>query len=424
MNVKSPSSNEHTKSALALAKLQSQLSRGDFEIIFAANLSAKRLVSLSNTHIGRVEKIADRLRSGLSFSKASKYHSGGYDTVSWLEIESRLWRSRGTILNCAAKLYCSPNREDHLAERVGLDSSLTQIIDCCNRIVELLAKQHCSVSKKGKKPGINTEPIKAPNSEKFCLRSELNRIAGFLKKNVNDIPSILELLGVEPTLYESARINVEAMKIRQGAMILKNLVQGLQLPSPKKTRKGFGPFGIGARYEQYLSSAFDETRFAFSIATHKKPDADALVSSWLASRYGLVNDDARIAFVGREADVESLADHCFVVDVGKTHDVLSRRFDHKPPAFVNRDETCATRLIWEWLLEQNLGPEERKNLVELESFVSLVRDGDAVSRRARSQAYKESREAGFHAHVACLRELSESDTMLANASFMWLDHCN
>ena len=36
LNVKSPSSNEHTKSALALAKLQSQLSRGDFEIIFAA----------------------------------------------------------------------------------------------------------------------------------------------------------------------------------------------------------------------------------------------------------------------------------------------------------------------------------------------------------------------------------------------------
>lgn len=194
----------------AFAKLQSQLSRSDFEIIFAANLSAKRLVSLSNTYIGRVEKkIADRLRSGLSFSKASKYHSGEYDTVSWLEIESRLWRSRGTILNCAAKLYCSPNREDHLAERVGLDSSLTQIIDCCSRIVELLAKQHCSVSQKGKKPGINTESIKAPNSEKFCLRSELNRIAGFPKKNVNDIPSILELLGVEPTLYECARINVK-----------------------------------------------------------------------------------------------------------------------------------------------------------------------------------------------------------------------
>ena len=232
------------------------------------------------------------------------------------------------------------------------------------------------------------------------------------------------MIGAKPTLYQCAKINLEVVKLLQGLWLLRDLIEGTSIPKPKKTRKGFDPFGIGARYEQYLSSAFDETRFAFNIATHKKPDADALVSSWLASRYGLVNDDAKIAFVGRGADAKSLADYYFVVDVGKTHDVLNRRFDHKPPAFANRDETCATRLIWEWLLEQNLGPEERKNLVELESFVSLVHDGDAVSRRARSQAYKESREAGFHAHVACLRELAESDTMLANASFIWLDHYN
>ena len=106
---------------------------------------------------------------------------------------------------------------------------------------------------------------------------------------------------------------------------------------------------------------------------------------------------------------------------GKEYDGSNRRFDHKPPAFANRDETCATRLVWEWLQSQDLGFDEGQ-LAGLESFVNLIHDGDAVSRRGKSQAYKASRLSGFHAHVACLRELSESDSMLANACLMWLEY--
>lgn len=82
MNVKSPSSNEHAKSALALAKLNSQLNRIDLATLVDVNLSEKQLVTLSNTYIGRVEKIVGRLREGESFSSASRYRPGEYDTVA------------------------------------------------------------------------------------------------------------------------------------------------------------------------------------------------------------------------------------------------------------------------------------------------------------------------------------------------------
>ena len=308
---------------------------------------------------------------------------------------SRLSRFRGKLLNTVAKLYWATNRQQYLSDRPVLCNCLQQIEGDCQQIVASMVNQHSSVIEIGRKPSTITESIKSPESASLNLGQDLKQVTGVVSKIANDVPRVVEMIGVKPTLYQCAKINLEVAKLLQGVRLLRDISQDTPLPQPRKTRKDFDPFGIGARYEQYLSSAYDETRFTFSIATHKNPDADALVSSWLASRYGLVNDNARIAFVGRGANPKSLADHYFVVDIGKTHDVLNRRFDRKPPAFANRDETCATRLVWDWLLQQELGSEERKNLIKLKSFVSLVHDRDAVSRRARSPAYKESREAGF-----------------------------
>src|SRR5207302_6691572 len=41
-----------------------------------------------------------------------------------------------------------------------------------------------------------------------------------------------------------------------------------------------------------------------------------------------------------------------VVDIGRTHDPRRLRFDHKPPAFPDRNQTCAAKLVWEFLLQQ------------------------------------------------------------------------
>ena len=102
-------------------------------------------------------------------------------------------------------------------------------------------------------------------------------------------------------------------------------------------------------------------------------------------------------------------------DIGNSHDPDRLRFDHKPPAFEDRNETCATRLVYDNLI-QNGHP-----VGHLADLVDLVHDGDAVTRRARSSAYQDSRRRGLHAHIHCLKQIGENDVMLFNAVALWQD---
>jgi hypothetical protein len=146
------------------------------------------------------------------------------------------------------------------------------------------------------------------------------------------------------------------------------------------------------------------------IVTHKAPDPDAIVAAWLAVEY-LFGSDGLVLFVGRKSAVHApgLAD-C-VVDVGNRYDRAKLWFDHKPPAFADRNSTCAARLVWEYLLA--IGRDVR----HLEPLVQVVFEGDT---RRSSPALRQSRRDGFHAAFAHAKQAAASDDQLYEQMAGWL----
>lgn len=106
------------------------------------------------------------------------------------------------------------------------------------------------------------------------------------------------------------------------------------------------------------------------IVTHKKPDADALVATWLATRYLFDGEEVEVVFVGRSYAVPADPSQDCVVDVGREYDPARLVFDHKPPAFSDRNGTCAARLVWEHLL--CLG----RPVHHLQQLIQVIHEGD------------------------------------------------
>ena len=100
-----------------------------------------------------------------------------------------------------------------------------------------------------------------------------------------------------------------------------------------------------------------------------------------------------------------------VVDVGNTYCPEKYRFDHKPPAFQNRNSTCATRLIWEYLL--NIG----RAVVHLKPLVEITYQGDT---HRNSEALKQSRIDGPHAELTKLKTEYGDTTEVYQQMVLWL----
>lgn len=87
-----------------------------------------------------------------------------------------------------------------------------------------------------------------------------------------------------------------------------------------------------------------------TIVTHKNPDLDAIMSVWLLvrfdqSRYG----DAKLEFIPASTTYKDLPVDS---DPEVVHtDVAYGRFDHHQPG---APQTCASKLVWEYLVAQNL----------------------------------------------------------------------
>jgi hypothetical protein len=152
------------------------------------------------------------------------------------------------------------------------------------------------------------------------------------------------------------------------------------------------------------------------IVTHKRPDADALVATWLAARFLFNGEKAEVIFVSRGYTVPADRPPDCVVDVGRAYDPARFAFDHKPPAFPDRNHTCAARLLWEHLLA--LG----KPVHHLEELIQIVHEGDRRPPRKPSPALLQSRRAGLHAQLAQLRQDCPDDQQLYRATRSWLDH--
>lgn len=147
------------------------------------------------------------------------------------------------------------------------------------------------------------------------------------------------------------------------------------------------------------------------IITHASPDLDAVVSAWLAQRY-LFDGGSEVGFASRRLDPLRCAGAC-LVDIGNTYDPSRHWFDHKPPAFADRNSTCATRLVWEHLLA--LGRPVR----HLQPLVMVTFEGDT---RRHSPDLRQSRIDGPHAELKRLHRLHERDGARYAHMCAWLDH--
>lgn len=151
------------------------------------------------------------------------------------------------------------------------------------------------------------------------------------------------------------------------------------------------------------------------IATHRKPDADAIAAARLAEAYLFAGEKVEVAFVPRCRPGTLAGAFDCVVDVSNTHDPERLVFDHTPPAFADRNATCATRLVWEHL--QKLG----HRVGHLAPLVRVVHEGDRSPPRRPSPELARSRAEGFHAEFSRLRARCNDDRGRYLALGAWLD---
>lgn len=147
------------------------------------------------------------------------------------------------------------------------------------------------------------------------------------------------------------------------------------------------------------------------IVTHANPDLDAIVSAWIAQDFLFCGQPTEVLFVSRKVPEKVMQRAACLVDVGNTYCPECYRFDHKPPAFENRNSTCATRLIWEYL--QNIGVD----IAHLEPLVQITYEGDT---HRNSKALKQSRINGPHAELTRLKQTYKKPTEVFQQMVLWL----
>ena len=147
------------------------------------------------------------------------------------------------------------------------------------------------------------------------------------------------------------------------------------------------------------------------IVTHANPDLDAIVSAWIAQDFLFLLQPTEVLFVSRKVPEKVMQRADCLVDVGNTYCPECYRFDHKPPAFENRNSTCATRLIWEYL--QNSGVD----IAYLEPLVQITYEGDT---HRHSKALKQSRINGPHAELTRLKQAYKKPTEVFQQMVLWL----
>ena len=147
------------------------------------------------------------------------------------------------------------------------------------------------------------------------------------------------------------------------------------------------------------------------IVTHADPDLDAIVSAWIAQDFLFQTYASEVLFVNRKVPEKLMHSADCLVDVGNTYCPENYRFDHKPPAFENRNSTCAARLIYEYLLAIGVAVRHLEHLVE------ITYQGDT---HRNSEALKQSRVDGPHAKLKQLKAACTDTTEVYQQMVLWL----
>ena len=147
------------------------------------------------------------------------------------------------------------------------------------------------------------------------------------------------------------------------------------------------------------------------IITHTSPDLDAIVSAWIAQDFLFAAEASEVLFVSRKVPVKVRQIADCLVDIGNAYHPQQYLFDHKPPAFENRNSTCATQLIWEYLL--CIG----RDVAYLEPLVEVTFQGDT---HRNSEALKQSRKDGPHAELSRLKDNHKKASVVYEQMVKWL----
>ena len=135
------------------------------------------------------------------------------------------------------------------------------------------------------------------------------------------------------------------------------------------------------------------------------------LAAWLAQDFLFQEHASEVLFVSRKVPEKLMLSADCLVDVGNTYCPENYRFDHKPPAFRNRNSTCATQLIWEYLL--NIG----RAVVHLKPLVEITYQGDT---HRNSEALQQSRIDGPHAELTKLKTEYRDTTEIYQQMVLWL----
>jgi hypothetical protein len=388
---------------------------------YPRRVSGTRIIELSNMWHERSYFILNSIFHGSSITGAFIESGQLYDTHGWREINSRLYRSRGLVLRALlAVLWQNDHLDDEYIDRIellGIVSSASELAARCLQLIERFPIQSESTGTLPQSSGALRAELDPRAEDLYDARSNLSRTVGFIQKCVRDIPLMPEKIAIAPTLSQRARANVDIARMAQGLSLLRTVLISESLMSTSSCQQVADHWGIGLPYSAWLGPLEQYVPFTRRIATHQKPDGDALVATWLLDRFLFTADRVQVEFLPRNYVVTD--DHHFdcVVDVGRSWNPELLHFDPKPRAFRHRDKTCATRLVWEELRRRGC---QIEHLAEL---VDVVHDGDAASRLSKSQAYKESRKYGLHAQIKNVGRWAESAGILYHSIAMWLDGC-
>ena len=355
-------------------------------------------------HEIRQQKILELFKSGSSYSAAYTATKLDFDTKRWSKFHARTAACRGLVLKVAFWLS--------LGEVSVGTSDRKLILSMIDRIEAAVRGQLMSLGKhhldESPKPYRLPPPLQDLNLDKQSLKksiTDLRTAASKLEKNVRNAGVTYGVLDGKNNVRNLAQTAVDSGRILRGVDSIRLHLLPTGSGSPKRATIG-DPWGVGGPYSRYFRMSYPVASDAAKIATHRTPDADAIVSTWLAQRYLFQNRPSTVQFVGREFGARQFKDFHAVLDVGRAYDPERYFFDHKPPAFSHRDQHCATSLVRDQV--SKLG----HPVAHLEGLVQVVHDGDAATRRGQSEAYARSRTNGLHAIINEARSIATSDQML------------
>lgn len=387
------------------------------QLIRTGKLPAKQIDNFFGRHSERRNAIVAAMKSGASYSRAYAESCDCFDTKRWRKVPIRTAACRGLLLQTAVGLASNGLpvawKDGEVEQARALALALSESARLSIRQVvryEMAADPTRARRRKPERVPADSRKTAIP---KLAL---LNTTRSKLRKNTRDVPHMFDKLGVNPTVNEVARTAIEAARIINGVPILLSVLDAARPlcdgESCKSDRRGIG-LGYASRLSGLPTSKLPTVR----IATHQKPDADALVSTWIAERFLFSGRECQVEFVSRDFIPQSHDAYDAVLDVGRMHESARLIFDHKPPAFEHRDEECATSLVWRHARTAG------QRVGHLRGLVEVVHDGDAATRRQKSDVYARSRIRGLHALVNSARDYSEGDQMLYQGIATYLDAC-